>query len=82
MSEKCVSEIELWMKANLLKLNTEKTEILVLGTKSVIRKYHLDDFRVGVSSIGQYFLTGSKYIMPCITLETDVNVYQEASQRS
>ena len=49
---KCVSEIELWMKANLLKLNTEKTEILVLDTKSVIRKYHLDDFRVGLSSIG------------------------------
>ena len=48
---KCVSEIELWMKANLLKLNTEKTEILVLGTKSVIRKYQLDDFRVGLSSI-------------------------------
>ena len=47
---KCISEIELWMKANLLKLNTEKTEILILGTKSVIRKYHLDDFRVGVSS--------------------------------
>ena len=47
---KCVSEIELWMKANLLKLNTEKTEILILGTKSVITKYHLDDFRVGVSS--------------------------------
>ena len=47
---KCVSEIELWMKANLLKLKTEKTEILILGTKSVIRKYHLDDFRVGLSS--------------------------------
>ena len=48
---KCVSEIELCKKANLLKLNTEKTEILVLGTKSVIRKYHLDDFRVGLSSV-------------------------------
>ena len=41
---KCVSEVELRIKANLLKLNTEKTEILVLGTKSVIRKYHRYDF--------------------------------------
>ena len=48
---KCVSEIELWVKPNLFKLNTAKTGLLALGTKSVIRKYHLDDFRFGVSSI-------------------------------
>ncbi len=37
--EKCVAEIKLWMKANKLKLNDEKTELLIISSRQ--RKSHV-----------------------------------------
>ena len=36
--EGCISYIHLWMRTNLLKLNDEKTELIVLGTRQQLSK--------------------------------------------
>ncbi len=39
--EKCVREIQEWMQTNFLKLNAEKTEVLVLGFRAQLAKFRL-----------------------------------------
>ncbi|XDV33545.1 hypothetical protein PO909_003925 [Leuciscus waleckii] len=34
----CLSDLKLWMQNNFLKLNTDKTEILLIGPKSILSK--------------------------------------------
>ena len=34
----CISDIRLWMRTNLLKLNDDKTEMIVLGTRQQLSK--------------------------------------------
>ena len=34
----CISDICLWMRTNLLKLNDDKTELIVLGTRQQLSK--------------------------------------------
>ena len=34
----CISDIHLWMRTNLLKLNNDKTELIVLGTRPQVSK--------------------------------------------
>ena len=34
----CLSDLKLWMQNNFLKLNTDKTEILLIGPKSILTK--------------------------------------------
>ena len=36
--EKCIEEIRVWMNRNYLKLNGEKTEFVIFGTKSNVDK--------------------------------------------
>ena len=36
--ERCISDIHLWMRTNLLKLNDEKTELIVLGTSQQLNR--------------------------------------------
>ena len=36
--EGCISDIHLWMRTNLLKLNDDKTELIVLGTRQQLGK--------------------------------------------
>ena len=36
--EGCISDIHLWMRTNLLKLNDDKTELVVLGTRQQLGK--------------------------------------------
>ena len=36
--ELCISDIRTWMRTNLLKLNDEKTEFLIIGTKQQLNK--------------------------------------------
>ena len=37
--EECISDIKLWMLSNKLKLNDEKTEVLLLGSPYFLKKY-------------------------------------------
>ena len=39
--ESCLTDIHLWMSANKLKLNTDKTEVLVVGTERKLSSFNL-----------------------------------------
>ena len=39
--ESCLTDIYLWMSANKLKLNTDKTEVLVVGTERKLSSFNL-----------------------------------------
>ena len=39
--ESCLTDIHLWMSANKLKLNTDKTEVLVVGTECKLSSFNL-----------------------------------------
>jgi hypothetical protein len=49
--EKCIEEIKLWMQANNLKLNDEKTELLVISSPGMAKKVHLSQAEIGKSKI-------------------------------
>jgi len=47
----CFSEVERWMRANRLKLNADKTELMWFGTKTNLKKCHMHTIRLGSSDI-------------------------------
>ena len=62
--ESCVTEIREWMTGNFLKLNDDKSEFIVFGSKCLRDKVNIPHFRIGnssivpaskVSSLGAYF---------------------------
>ena len=44
--ERCLSEIDAWMSANFLKLNSDKTEVLTFGTRQQLKKCTLNSINV------------------------------------
>ena len=55
--ESCISDIKCWMKLNYLKLNDEKTEVLLLGTRQALSK--LPSITV---SVGDLQITSDKFV--------------------
>ena len=62
--EVCISDICTWMRTNLLKLNEEKTEFLIIGTKQQLSKVKTTSISVGqdetpcsetATSLGYYY---------------------------
>ena len=51
MLEKCIQEIRSWMRQNFLKLNDEKTEFLLFGSRQQLSKVSLPFITVGDSEI-------------------------------
>jgi hypothetical protein len=49
--ECCVSEIKEWMRNNLLKLNDEKTEVLVISTPHFRSKFQGSELKIGESNV-------------------------------
>ena len=49
--ELCISDIRTWMRTNLLKLNDEKTEFLIIGTKQQLNKVKTTSILVGQDEI-------------------------------
>ena len=49
--EVCISDIHTWMRTNLLKLNDEKTEFLIIGTKQQLSKVKTTSISVGQDEI-------------------------------
>ena len=47
----CISNIHLWMRTNLLKLNDEKTELIVLGTRQQLSKVGEVSIMIGNDTI-------------------------------
>ena len=46
--EKCINEINIWMTQNLLKLNSDKTEIILFGTRHQLSK--VDDIGIQIGN--------------------------------
>jgi hypothetical protein len=44
--EKCVAEIQEWMSTNFLKLNAEKTEILIFGFRAQLAKFSIHHVQI------------------------------------
>ena len=36
--QNCISDIQTWMRTNLLKLNDDKTEVMLIGTRQQLSK--------------------------------------------
>ena len=51
--ETCCSEVRKWMMSNLLKLNDEKSEVIIFGTKSQLSQLNIDTIKVGDTLIKQ-----------------------------
>uniref|UniRef100_A0A3Q3EBG2 Reverse transcriptase domain-containing protein n=1 Tax=Labrus bergylta TaxID=56723 RepID=A0A3Q3EBG2_9LABR len=47
----CLSEIKSWFSSNLIKLNSDKTEILLVGTKSILSKVGSFSLTIDSSSV-------------------------------
>lgn len=45
--EKCINSIDAWMKLDKLKLNSDKTEIILVGTRPQLNKIRFDHLKVG-----------------------------------
>ena len=45
------SEIRIWMRTNLLKLNDSKTEIILLGTRQQLGKVRQFEIKIGQDNI-------------------------------
>ena len=49
--EGCVVEIRAWMSSNFLKLNDDKTEVIIFGSAQQLKKIELHAVHVGESLI-------------------------------
>jgi hypothetical protein len=49
--EACIADIKTWMAKNFLKLNDDKTEFLVLGAPSQLKKVNVPNLQIGESEI-------------------------------
>ena len=47
MMERCIIQVRLWMAANFLKLNDEKTEFIVIGTPQQLTKVTSSSVKIG-----------------------------------
>ncbi|XP_028403429.1 uncharacterized protein LOC114526128 [Dendronephthya gigantea] len=65
----CIMDIRKWMLANKLKLNDDKTEFIIIGTKQQLAKVSVDSLRIGnemiksscvVKNLGSWFDTQLK----------------------
>ena len=48
MIENDIGKIKMWMEDNQLKMNDAKTEFIVIGTASGLRKNTLDHVKIGI----------------------------------
>ena len=48
--EKCMDEIEKWMVGNKLHMNGEKTDFVITGSASLLRRLNISKLKVGYSS--------------------------------
>jgi hypothetical protein len=44
--EDCITEVQAWMSTNFLKLNADKTEVIAIGFRAQLAKFHLQSVKV------------------------------------
>ena len=49
--ESCIDEIRLWMRANFLQLNDDKTDVLLAGSPAIVSRLPPVNVRVGKSNV-------------------------------
>ena len=49
--ECCLADVRLWMAANFLKLNDDKTDVLIVGSKSNLDKSDLCGIKIGQTQV-------------------------------
>jgi hypothetical protein len=49
--EKCITEVRKWMQVNKLKLNDSKTEFVILGSQSQLKKININGVQVGAETV-------------------------------
>ena len=49
--QRCIEDIRIWMKKNFLKLNDDKTEVFVFGSRQQMSKITIPGVRIGDSMI-------------------------------
>ena len=49
--QNCINDIKQWMRANKLKLNDDKTELLILSSKSRKKYINSNSVKIGISDI-------------------------------
>ncbi len=49
--EQCLMDVYKWFSQNMLKLNPDKTEVTVLGTKHLLSKISITELKVGPSTV-------------------------------
>ena len=49
--ESCIDEIRQWMRANFLQLNDDKTDVLLIGSPTILSRLPTASIRVGNSSV-------------------------------
>ena len=49
--QECINDIQTWMRTNLLKLNDDKTEVMLIGTRQQLTKLPGVTVKIGNESI-------------------------------
>ena len=73
--ERCIKDIQKWMKEAKLQLNTDKTELLLIGTKQQLQKINMSTLCVGNDSImpSKEVKNLGVWLDPSLTMNTHIN---------
>ena len=73
--ERCIKDIQKWMKESKLQLNTDKTELLLIGTKQKLQKINMSTLCVGNDLIkpSKEVKNLGVCLDPSLTMNTHIN---------
>ena len=73
--ERCIKDLQKWMKEAKLQLNTDKTELLLIGTKQQLQKINMSTLCVGNDLIkpSNEVKNLGVWLDPSLTMNTHIN---------
>ena len=80
--QKCIDDIRVWMRENFLKLNDDKTEVLVFGSRQQLAKVTIPGVRIGdslISSVSSVRNLGGMFDTE-MSMRTQVNTLCNAAR--
>ena len=60
--QQCVKNISSWYKVNRLKINIDKTKVMLIGSKSQLKSLNVDDFIVSYDDMPLKLVENAKYL--------------------